>query len=237
MTKHLMVGVTTFIVGLAVAGGAVLAGGIPSSAPVMTYSGIMRDGDGKPLASVDKILQVKLWPSATPTDTAICAIPPTAITTDNLGHFSLPLDPCLDAVKENNELYIEVIVGTVSLGTAKLGAVPYAVEAAHAETADHAVSTDSAASADLAGGVFGSSVRISKDCTFVNNSHTDCRCAADEVAISGGACAAGCGINGWLAETARLGEDPRVWRLSCANADRNRIQCSSEFALCIKSGG
>lgn len=236
MTKHLLVGATVVIAGLAVAGGAVLAGGIPESPPVMTYSGVMRDGNGNPLADADKILQIKLWPTSEPTGDALCAIPPTAITTNSLGHFAIPLDPCIDTVRENSELHVEVIVGTVSLGTAKLGAVPYAVEAAHAEAAGYAEFSNLADAANAAKAVSGDSVRISKDCTFINNSATDCKCADDEIAISGGACSAGCGVNGWLAESTRLENDPKVWRVSCSNSSLGRVRCTSEFALCMKSG-
>lgn len=124
----------------------------------------------------------------------------------------------------------------MSLGTAKLGAVPYAVEAAHAEAAGYAEFANLADTANAARAVSSASVRISKDCTFVSNSHTDCRCSDDEMAISGGACSAGCGIDGWLAESTRLAEDPTIWRVSCANSSLGRVRCTSEFALCMKSG-
>jgi hypothetical protein len=150
MTTKLIPGAIAFVLGLAAAGGAALAGGIPTAAPVMSYSGVLRNGEGKPLAETEKTFQLKLWSSATATGDPLCATPRTDIETDNLGHFSVPLDDCVDAVKANADVYIEVIVNTVSLGTTKLGVVPYALETAHAVTADTANTANTANSANSA---------------------------------------------------------------------------------------
>jgi hypothetical protein len=230
MTRRVVLGAITAGALVVGAGGAVL--GIPSAstAPVMVYSGILRKGTGEPLPNVEKVLQLKLWPSATREGTELCDVGPIDITTDNLGRFSAPLDDCLDAVKYNNDIHIEVIVGAVSLGTAKLGAVPYAVEAAHAVSSDSASGAEEAYKAAT---VAVGALRVSNDCKF-EGSYTDCACAADEIAISGGACASGCGNSGALVESTRILEKTNVWRMSCANTSGSRVKCGSELAVCMK---
>jgi hypothetical protein len=197
----------------------------------MTYSGVLRKGTGEPLANADKILQLKLWPSAAPEGSELCAAGPIAVTTDNLGHFSVALDACLPVIKAHSDVFIEVIVGTVSLGTTKLGAVPYAVEAAHAVASDSAATADAARAA---ASITSSAIRVSKDCSYASGLYTDCSCTTDEVAIGGGGCSAGCSNNYTLAETTRIDEKAYVWRVSCSDSTGKRVRCSGESALCMK---
>jgi hypothetical protein len=54
------------------------------------------------------------------------------------GRFQVALTDCDAEVKKNHNLWTEVRVDGASLGRTKLGAVPYAIEAAHATSADEA---------------------------------------------------------------------------------------------------
>lgn len=77
------------------------------------------------------------------------------------GRFSIPLpDDCTTKVGSNAQVWVEVLVGPMantvaSLGRAKLGAVPYAVEADHAVSASSAAT---AATANAAGGSLASTI-------------------------------------------------------------------------------
>jgi hypothetical protein len=116
------------------------AAGIPEDAG-MLYTGYLETPKGEPItAPVDVVL--KLWDA--PADgNPVCeangkAIVPLA------GRFQLPLGKeCTAAVGANANLWLEPIVNDTPLGRSPLGAVPYAVEAKHAASAD-------AASGDLA---------------------------------------------------------------------------------------
>jgi len=234
MTIRLVLGATAAAAALAAIGGVVLAAGTLPAAPMMTYSGVMRDESGTPLSGANKIVQVKLWRGAETTGDELCKTDPTAVRTDGAGHFSLPLaDECVDAIKSHSDAYVEVIVDTESLGTTKLGAVPYAVEATHAAEAAHAAAADNASSAKA---VSSTAFRISNDCVYTPGVTTDCTCAEDEVAIGGGACASGSCVPGaWLGESMKFPDRPRVWRVSCANAAGDRVECYAPFAFCIKA--
>jgi hypothetical protein len=123
----------------------------------MTYSGVLLDAAGKPLPS-PQIIEVKLWPSGTPGTTALCTSSPKSTPIDSSGRFSIPIDPCVATIKSTPDAWAEVIVGTSSLGTSKIGAVPYAVEAAHATAADTATNATTAATANAAGGALKTTV-------------------------------------------------------------------------------
>jgi len=105
--------------------------GIPASKP-MTYSGVLTDPAGTPLTGM-KNIQVQLWDMAMD-GTMQCSTGPTAITLV-AGSFQLPLlDACTAVVQALPDLWAEVFVDGSSLGRTKLGAVPFAVEAARAAT-------------------------------------------------------------------------------------------------------
>jgi hypothetical protein len=109
------------------------AAGIPQAA-ALVYSGTLTDGTGAPLTgSKNVLLQVY---GAASGGAALCQSMPTTV---NLvgGTFRVPLgDDCAAVVHSNPDLFIDVLVDGASVGRAKLGAVPYAVEA---DTAQRAV--------------------------------------------------------------------------------------------------
>jgi len=113
--------------------GRVLAGGIPATG-ALTYSGLLQDANGAPLTGAHNI-QVALWPAATGGTTPACQTTSASLTL-NAGRFSVTLpDSCTTTIQANADAWVEVLVEGASLGRSKLGAVPYAVEAAHASTA------------------------------------------------------------------------------------------------------
>jgi hypothetical protein len=123
--------------------GRAFAGGAPTSSPVMTYAGVLLNADGAPLAG-DQTVEIKLWNKAQPagTDTPVCTSMPKVVRLDTAGRFSVPLDVCVAAVKANANTWVEVVLQSddtaTSLGITKMGAVPYAIEAEHATSADTA---------------------------------------------------------------------------------------------------
>lgn len=125
---------TTLWVGLMV-GTAALADGIPQSEP-LAYSGVLEES-GAPVTG-QRELRVVLWNDATlsaPANKRCETVPPAPIQVTN-GNFRVVLDAtCVTAVQQTPELWVEVVVQNQSLGRAKLGAVPYAVEAARASDA------------------------------------------------------------------------------------------------------
>jgi hypothetical protein len=124
--------------GLGVAGyfvGHARADGIPSTA-AMTYGGTLTDLNGTPLTGSQN-LQLTFWDAATAGNQK-CTAGPTA-TALVAGTFQLALpDACTAAVHASPDLWVELFVNGASLGRTKLGAVPFAVEAAHASVATSA---------------------------------------------------------------------------------------------------
>jgi hypothetical protein len=112
------------------------AAGIPG-ADVLTYTGYLEDADGQPLQSTVSIA-VELWNDgkAGAGDKVCEAVVETVEL--QAGRFQVPLTDCDAEVKKNPNLWTEVRVDGASLGRTKLGAVPYAIEAAHATSADEA---------------------------------------------------------------------------------------------------
>jgi hypothetical protein len=112
----------------------VSASGIPALDPLY-YSGTLQES-GLPVTGM-RALTLILWDSDTATASSDNKCQTTASTTQvTNGRFRLPLDiSCTAAVSATPDLWIEVIVGTLSLGRKKLGAVPYAVEASRASAA------------------------------------------------------------------------------------------------------
>lgn len=124
-------------------GGRVWAGGIPVS-DALTYTGTLEDATGKPLTG-EHYIELKLWHDANsdaePADCASKSEKKTLIS----GHFSVLLSAaCRDTFARHSDVYVELIIDGATLGRAKLGAVPYAVEADHAVLADNARSAESA---------------------------------------------------------------------------------------------
>jgi hypothetical protein len=121
----------------------VVAGGIPAM-NTLTYSGLLQDGSGTALTGMHQI-QVGLWPMVSGGTSPLCQTASSPIMLDG-GRFSVALpDTCVTGVQGSADVWAEVLVdGTPLAPRAKLGAVPYAVEAKHAVGADNATSATSA---------------------------------------------------------------------------------------------
>lgn len=104
------------------------ADGAPTMQPLY-YSGVLEDS-GRPVEGIRSVT-VRLWDAATAGTTACTTVSPT--TAVSAGRFRLALDAaCAAAVQANPNLWAEVIVDTSTFPRQKLGAVPYALEAARA---------------------------------------------------------------------------------------------------------
>jgi hypothetical protein len=111
------------------------AEGIPAT-EALTYSGLLEDISGTPLAG-NKNIQLALWDSESGGN-KLCETLSQSIALIN-GRFEVVLpDACVDQVKANFDTWVEVTVNGAPLERAKIGAVPYAVEAAHAASASSA---------------------------------------------------------------------------------------------------
>jgi hypothetical protein len=109
------------------------AAGIPGTAP-LTYSGILTDMNGAPITG-QKNLLIQLFGQASG-GTALCGSTAAMVTLVG-GAFQVPLgDNCTAVVHSTPDLWVDVLVDGGPVGRAKLGAVPYAVEA---DTAQNAV--------------------------------------------------------------------------------------------------
>jgi len=111
------------------------AAGIPAVS-ALTYSGYLESPDGTPLSNKVGV-SIDVWNAAS-AGKKVCSVATTSITPVS-GRFQVTLpDACTTAVGDNADLWLEVTVDGTSLGRTKLGAVPYAVEASHAASADAA---------------------------------------------------------------------------------------------------
>ncbi len=118
------------------------ADGVPAMNPLF-YSGLLEDG-GRPVEGARDIT-LRLWDAAG--GGTIACPETTSMATPVLGgRFRIALDPaCVAAIQRNRELWSEVVVGGTSLGRSKVGAVPYAIEAARAAGASGMLETRLAA--------------------------------------------------------------------------------------------
>jgi hypothetical protein len=115
----------------------------------LVYSGSLQDADGTPLIGAHQI-EVKLRSSSTEGGDVLCPSEPATVQLEG-GRFSLPLqNECRNAFNRSSAVFVEVLVNGSSLGRVQAGAVPYAIEAAHATSTDvatHAASAETAAAA------------------------------------------------------------------------------------------
>jgi hypothetical protein len=116
-------------------GGGAYAAGIPTS-NALTYAGVLSDPGGVPLTGIKRI-QISLFNRATPDGVIQCTAGP-EMKTLVAGGFQMDLTACAKAINATPDLWVEVFVDGVSLGRAKLGAVPFALEAGHATASDSA---------------------------------------------------------------------------------------------------
>lgn len=116
--------------------GRAYAEGAPATSAV-AYSGTLLKG-GVPVSGNVRI-GARLWSIAFgESEEARCTVGAANFVVDASGRFRLPLDICLGAINENPELWLELEVnGEVLSPRAKLGAVPYALQAANATKVTH----------------------------------------------------------------------------------------------------
>jgi len=145
MTKNAVTGIL-IVAAIAVLSSRLLAGGIPQT-NALSYHGVLESEDGA-LVSGEHEIAIELW-SANEEGNRVCASEPQSLTTV-AGRFSIALpDDCTAAVHDSPDLWVAVVVDGAGLPRAKLGAVPYSVEADSAARADVAAV---AQRADAAGG-------------------------------------------------------------------------------------
>jgi hypothetical protein len=230
------------------------ASGPPQTAP-LTYSGVISDMNGVPLTG-SKMILLGLYAAATGGN-VLCSSVPTTVTLVG-GAFQLPLmDNCTPIINAMPDLWIDVFVDSVSVGRAKLGAVPYAIEAAHAASATFATNAQTAASAQavapgaVANNLTYISVRKSElaypgdnpdvyHCIDEGDSIVDCYCPSGTVLSSGGAIAydlADPDVS-TRASVIRASHpvSTTIWEFVCAAADGSDAYCQDYFILCSRIG-
>ncbi len=118
------------------------ADGIPRTTPLL-YGGFLEEG-GAPVTGTRDIT-LRLWDAASGGLLA-CAETTAAATPVTAGEWRVAIDAsCVEAVQRTPDLWVETLVGGTSFGRTKIGAVPYAVEAARAAGASGALATQLAA--------------------------------------------------------------------------------------------
>lgn len=114
------------------------ADGIPRTTPLL-YGGFLEEG-GAPVTGTRDIT-LRLWDAASGGLLA-CAETTAAATPVTAGEWRVAIDAsCVEAVQRTPDLWVETLVGGTSFGRTKIGAVPYAVEAARAAGASGALAT------------------------------------------------------------------------------------------------
>lgn len=118
-----------------------LAAGIPATG-TLTYTGVLLNPDGTSVSG-SKSIGIVVYDAQT-AGNQICNVPSASITLTG-GRFQVALpDACRTGVNAHADLWVEVAVDGTLLGRTKLGAVPYAVEASHADKATQAESMTTA---------------------------------------------------------------------------------------------
>ena len=116
------------VAGLGCRAGRSPAGGAPTATP-LSYGGVL-DVGGVPVEGMRSIT-VRLWDAATGGTAACTTVSPT--TAVAAGRWRVTLDDaCAAAARANPNLWAEVIVDATTFPRAKVGAVPYALEAGRA---------------------------------------------------------------------------------------------------------
>ncbi|HMJ13458.1 MAG TPA: hypothetical protein VK524_18695 [Polyangiaceae bacterium] len=113
------------------------AGGVPATG-ALTYSGVLEDANGA-LLTGSKEIRIELF-DAVSGGAVKCTVAQTVALSGGRFQVVLP-DTCGAAIAASPDLWIEVVVDGASLGRTKLGAVPYALEAARASAATGQLST------------------------------------------------------------------------------------------------
>lgn len=128
----------------AIGAGSVIAAGFPSENGALTYSGRLTDSAGNPRTTTESI-SVTLFSAVSGGQSLCAASQPAVDLSATQGRFQVPLpELCLDAIADTGDVWAEVKVGATTLPRQKLGAVPFAVSAREAQTADYAAEAGTA---------------------------------------------------------------------------------------------
>ena len=120
--------------------------GVPA-ANALTYTGYLETPEGAPVTAPVNV-SIALW-SAASAGTKACEAAAEMVT-PVAGRFQITLpQTCTTAVKAQPDLWLETTVDGAALGRTKLGAVPYALEANHATSADSASASSGALATEL----------------------------------------------------------------------------------------
>jgi hypothetical protein len=214
------------------------AAGVPKTP--LTYSGVLTDMNGTVLSGSKSIL-LQLYGGATG-GTALCASSPTPVTLV-AGAFQVALaDNCTDVIRSTADLWVEILVDGTSVGRAKLGAVPYAIEA------DHAATATSAHTAETATTIAAGTVAIPGNLKWINNDKNslgpeckvfegtvvDCTCPDGSFVVGGGGAADSSG-GMYVRESRPL--SVKTWRVACGNVATNKdMVCNTYSLLCSRIG-
>lgn len=108
---------------------------------VLTYTGFLENPDGTPVTDPFNV-SLALWND--PKQGAgkkLCETTMPEEVTPVAGRFQVPLpEDCVGVVRDNGDLWLEVLIDGASLGRTPLGAVPYAVSAGSADALSDALS-------------------------------------------------------------------------------------------------
>jgi hypothetical protein len=209
------------------------ASGIPTS-HALTYVGELDNPSG-PITGTHNI-QVLLYDAATGGNT-LCQSAGASVNVAN-GRFSVQLpDSCTNAVAANPNAWVDVLVDGSDMGRTAIGAVPYAVEANHAVSADNAMNATSAARAadgGLSAGlqVFTVSSATAFPCALYHSDTAECTCPAGTWVVSGGGYAP-VGTTAFLRESRPI--STTAWRVSCATATTD-VPCAEYNLVCARIG-
>jgi hypothetical protein len=110
------------------------AAGVPT-APTLQYAGTLIDNN-VPVTGM-RTINVSLWTQADG-GAQVCTTNDAPVTVTG-GRFRVPLDACLDQVRTQPNLWVQVSSGTTAFARTKLGAAPYAIEAERAGAAGGAL--------------------------------------------------------------------------------------------------
>jgi hypothetical protein len=223
------------------------AAGIPATAPLV-YSGVLTDMNGTPLTGMQNIL-LQVYGAAAG-GTALCGSAPASVMLV-AGAFQVPLaDNCTAIVHSTPDLWIDVLVGGASVGRAKLGAVPFAVEASHAVSADMATSaltagsaTTATTAANLAAGPIAGGLQVltvnngtaapTSPCAIsIGTAVVDCTCPDGTFVVSGGG-DAGSGSGHFIRESRAT--TTNTWRVTCTSGTTD-VLCVTYNVVCSHIG-
>ncbi|HMA93836.1 MAG TPA: hypothetical protein VKP30_14195 [Polyangiaceae bacterium] len=129
-------GILAATLGVGIAGTLVVqhvrAAGIPAES-TLSYSGHLAAPDGTPVSG-PKNIGLGVYNAATGGARVCDVVSSQVIVTAGRFQIALP-DLCVSAIKANSDLWVEVQVDGASIGRTKMGAAPYAIEAAEASAA------------------------------------------------------------------------------------------------------